>query len=251
MDAVVAAAEFEALPCRADKFLLKRTNLTKLDVADLFAAGKVEVMGPAGARRTPSPDALVYPREDQMFIEGHPVGAEQNGDSAHKVELRTYALWKPSRMETMQDESTPMGKLVNRLRAELLPDQPCASDSAAHDGGTPQAAGGCGGEKATGSASTADTESAVGERHKHLPPLTHVGRLDKNTTGLLLLTEDTDLATALCLPGLCHKTYIATVRAPLDSPPSAEVLRRLVEGVELSDGPAQALEAEVCVSVRA
>jgi 23S rRNA pseudouridine2605 synthase len=60
-----------------------------------------------------------------------------------------------------------------------------------------------------------------------------VGRLDRETTGALLLTNDGDLADRLMHPrhGV-PKTYAATVAA--DPPPA--VLRRLREGVELDDG---------------
>jgi pseudouridine synthase len=60
-----------------------------------------------------------------------------------------------------------------------------------------------------------------------------VGRLDRDTTGLLLLTNDGDLANRLAHPrhGV-DKTYVADV----DGDPTAEVIRRLAEGVELDDG---------------
>jgi 23S rRNA pseudouridine2605 synthase len=60
-----------------------------------------------------------------------------------------------------------------------------------------------------------------------------VGRLDRETTGALLLTNDGELADRLMHPrNGVHKTYVATVAA--DPPPA--VLRRLREGVELDDG---------------
>ena len=61
-----------------------------------------------------------------------------------------------------------------------------------------------------------------------------VGRLDRETTGALLLTNDGELADRLMHPrhGV-HKTYVATVAAE----PKPAVLRRLREGVELDDGP--------------
>jgi pseudouridine synthase len=66
-------------------------------------------------------------------------------------------------------------------------------------------------------------------RH-HLFP---VGRLDKDTTGLLLLTDDGDL-TYRCLHPSRHvpKTYRVTVAQA----PSEQVLRQLRQGVELEDG---------------
>lgn len=64
--------------------------------------------------------------------------------------------------------------------------------------------------------------------------LFHVGRLDADTEGLLLLTNDGDLAQHLMHPrhGVA-KTYIATVPGPIPR----ELGRRLKAGVELEDGP--------------
>jgi 23S rRNA pseudouridine2605 synthase len=61
-----------------------------------------------------------------------------------------------------------------------------------------------------------------------------VGRLDANSTGLLLLTNDGELANRLTHPRYeVAKTYRATLARPLPE----EDLRRLREGVELEDGP--------------
>jgi 23S rRNA pseudouridine2605 synthase len=61
-----------------------------------------------------------------------------------------------------------------------------------------------------------------------------VGRLDRETTGVLLLTNDGELADRLMHPrNGVRKTYVATVAA--DPPP--RVLGRLRSGVELDDGP--------------
>ena len=64
--------------------------------------------------------------------------------------------------------------------------------------------------------------------------LFHVGRLDTDTEGLLILTNDGDFAQRLAHPSYeVPKTYLAEV-AGLVGPP---VLRRLREGVRLEDGP--------------
>lgn len=61
-----------------------------------------------------------------------------------------------------------------------------------------------------------------------------VGRLDADTTGLLLLTNDGELANRLTHPSYeVEKAY----RARLRRPPSGADLRRLAAGVELEDGP--------------
>ncbi|HTF86847.1 MAG TPA: pseudouridine synthase [Planctomycetota bacterium] len=61
-----------------------------------------------------------------------------------------------------------------------------------------------------------------------------VGRLDRDTSGLLLLTNDTDWAEAVTSPERhVPKTYRAEVAPRLDE----EGIERLRRGVELEDGP--------------
>lgn len=70
-----------------------------------------------------------------------------------------------------------------------------------------------------------------------------VGRLDRDTTGLLLFTNDGDLAFRIIHPRfLLEKEYIAAG----EQAPTPEQAQRLVAGVELEDGPAQAIRAEAC-----
>ncbi|MGN6606232.1 MAG: pseudouridine synthase, partial [Jatrophihabitans sp.] len=65
--------------------------------------------------------------------------------------------------------------------------------------------------------------------------LFHVGRLDNDSEGLLLLTNDGELAHKLMHPSFgVSKTYLATVPGPV----AREVGRRLKAGVVLEDGPA-------------
>jgi 23S rRNA pseudouridine2605 synthase len=65
----------------------------------------------------------------------------------------------------------------------------------------------------------------------------HVGRLDTDSEGLLLLTNDGDLAHKLTHPSYgVPKTYLAEVSGPLPR----GVGRALRAGVELDDGPARA-----------
>lgn len=62
----------------------------------------------------------------------------------------------------------------------------------------------------------------------------NVGRLDQDTSGLLLLTNDGELAHVLAHPSFgVEKTYIAKVRGTV----TAQTLQRLKSGVELDDGP--------------
>jgi 23S rRNA pseudouridine2605 synthase len=68
-----------------------------------------------------------------------------------------------------------------------------------------------------------------------------VGRLDADSTGLLLLTNDGELANRLTHPRYgVSKTY----RVELRRPPSDADLRRLASGVELEDGPTAPAEVQ-------
>ena len=74
------------------------------------------------------------------------------------------------------------------------------------------------------------------------PRLFPVGRLDAGTTGLLLMTNDGELAHALMHP----RHHVPKVyRADVDGTPDATDLRRLREGIELDDGITAPAEARV------
>ncbi len=60
-----------------------------------------------------------------------------------------------------------------------------------------------------------------------------VGRLDRNTTGVLLLTNDGDLATKLTHPKYKKKKVY---QAKLDKPLSKTDLEQMVKGIKLEDG---------------
>ncbi|MBQ6069718.1 MAG: rRNA pseudouridine synthase [Bacteroidales bacterium] len=61
-----------------------------------------------------------------------------------------------------------------------------------------------------------------------------VGRLDRNTTGLLLFTNDGDLARRLTHPSCkVYKIY----QVELDKPVAYEDMKQMLEGIELEDGP--------------
>ena len=74
--------------------------------------------------------------------------------------------------------------------------------------------------------------------------LYHVGRLDYETEGLLLLTNDGELAHRLTHPSFeVDKTYVCRFDAP-GGPPRG-LVKTLRDGVELEDGPARADRARV------
>jgi len=72
--------------------------------------------------------------------------------------------------------------------------------------------------------------------------LFHVGRLDQDTEGLLLLTNDGDLAQRLAHPSHeVSKTYLAMVSGSV----SPVTMRALLSGVDLDDGPVRCDRATI------
>ena len=95
--------------------------------------------------------------------------------------------------------------------------------------------------KPRGVVSTMDDERGRAALADFLPQSTrrvyHVGRLDADSEGLLLLTNDGDLAHKLMHPSYgVHKTYLCHVQGPVPR----GLGRQLRDGVELEDGPASA-----------
>lgn len=77
----------------------------------------------------------------------------------------------------------------------------------------------------------------VGERVAAGQRLFHVGRLDAATEGLLLVTNDGELANRLMHPRYeVSKTYLATVLGEADR----RLVNQLKEGIDLEDGMARA-----------
>ena len=75
--------------------------------------------------------------------------------------------------------------------------------------------------------------------------LFHVGRLDTDTDGLILLTNDGDFAQRLAHPSYeVEKTYVAEVAGAVDK----GTVRTLLDGVVLEDGPVEVRRARVISS---
>jgi 23S rRNA pseudouridine2605 synthase len=72
--------------------------------------------------------------------------------------------------------------------------------------------------------------------------LFHVGRLDTDSEGLLILTNDGDFAQKLAHPSFqVPKTYIVEVNGAV----SPETLRRLRRGITLDDGPVRPTSVKI------
>jgi pseudouridine synthase len=73
--------------------------------------------------------------------------------------------------------------------------------------------------------------------HDFSERLFHVGRLDTDTEGLIVLTNDGDLAHRMTHPSFgVAKVYVAEVPGPI----AKDLGRRLKKGIDLEDGPAKA-----------
>jgi 23S rRNA pseudouridine2605 synthase len=79
------------------------------------------------------------------------------------------------------------------------------------------------------------------------PRVYPVGRLDADSEGLLILTNDGDLANHVMHPSNgVTKRYVARVTGT----PGDQAMAALRDGVELEDGPARAIEARVLSATR-
>ena len=91
-------------------------------------------------------------------------------------------------------------------------------------------------------ASDPHAEKTVVDLVKNCPARVYpVGRLDKNTTGVLMLTNDGEIAERLTHPSYDKKKIY---QVALDRPLSQEDFNRILEGVELTDGEIKADELE-------
>lgn len=69
-----------------------------------------------------------------------------------------------------------------------------------------------------------------------------VGRLDRDSEGLLLLTDSGTLQASIARPG---SGFTKTYQVLVEGVPEASAIAQLVSGVELRDGPARALAARM------
>jgi 23S rRNA pseudouridine2605 synthase len=77
--------------------------------------------------------------------------------------------------------------------------------------------------------------------------LFHVGRLDTDTSGLLLLTNDGNFAQRIAHPSYeVDKTYVAEVEGEL----SKDTLQTLLDGVTLDDGPVTVSRAKIIAKAK-
>ena len=171
---------------------------------ELIGEGRVEVDGQVVRRF----GARVDPDRQVIRVDGRRIPARHD--------LVYLALNKPAGvLSAMSDDRG------RRTIADLLP---AASRGPGASPGPGAGGQGAGGQGASGSAGSAER-------------LFHVGRLDYDTEGLILLTNDGELAHRLAHPRYgVLKTYLADVTGPVPS----GLGRRLATGIQLDDGVASA-----------
>ncbi len=200
------------MPCLLEKWLQSSVGLLKQQVADALASGAVTV-GDSGEICTVR-DMLIMP-DQQVLLGGRILPCPAD------VQRRTWAIHKPRMMETSMTRVDVPGDLLARMNRRS-----CLSTWLDELAAEPSAE----------STTLGDTQSGMNPLR-----LFPIGRLDKNTSGLLLVTNDGELSYALCSPGQSTKIYHAQTRKE----PRRELLDRLLDGVVLQDGPAKALSCQV------
>jgi 23S rRNA pseudouridine2605 synthase len=99
--------------------------------------------------------------------------------------------------------------------------------------------------KPVGTVSTADDPHGrpiVVDLVPREPRVYPAGRLDADSEGLMVLTNDGDLALRITHPRYgVHKTYVVLAAGML----RPATVRRLIDGVDLDDGPAAAVDARI------
>lgn len=140
-------------------------------------------------------DTLLYP-EDLLVVDGV---AMPSSPSELPVPARIWAFCKAAGVTTDASPGTPMRAAADEMAAARS--AVVGDDAEVHGAPQPQP----------------------------------IGQLDKNTTGLLLFTDDGRVANWICLPGTVPKTYEATFIAPAGRAPT-EAQRRAVlhDGVDVT-----------------
>ena len=202
------------MPCLLEKWLQSSVGLLKQQVADALASGAVTI-DESGEICT-ARDMLILP-DQRVLLGGRSLPRPAD------VQRRTWAIHKPRMMETAMSRVDVPADLLTRMNRRS-----CLSTWLDELAAEPSPA----------ATSTRQHVAQSGTNPLRLFP---IGRLDKNTSGLLLVTNDGELSYALCSPGSTTKVYHAQTRKE----PRRELIERLLDGVVLQDGPAKALSCQI------
>jgi 23S rRNA pseudouridine2605 synthase len=185
-----------------DRVLSKAGLGSRTEARTWIAAGRVAVNG----KTIETPDHWVDVARDRVTLDRRPITA------ARKIYV---LLYKPKGYLTTYKD--PEGR---KTVYDLLP------EFAAPSGAVPSSGSAAGSRIAQGSSAA----PKPGEARWIFP----AGRLDQDTSGLLIMTNDTDFGDFITSPeSKVAKTYLVKSSTLL----SEEQLDRLRKGVELADGP--------------
>lgn len=182
-----------SLPLRLDT-LLGRAGQSRQQVAVLLLEGRITVAAAAGSGGAAAPQAvasdpasLVFPT-DCVQLDGQVVLHQHQYAGVGRL----FAVTKPRGM-VVEHGRGALGPWLHSLEQEQAAAEPLPT--VGPDETTRQ------------SPPSAAVHEAPARR-----AVTFVGRLDKQTSGLLLATADGDLCSLVCESPHCEKTYVATVR---------------------------------------
>lgn len=190
----------------------------------------------SGRRHSAASSAEKDPLREGSLLEGIRLNRylAQRGVCSRRAADR---LIEEGRVEINQRVVRQLGTLVNTARDDVYVDGELVSES--------QAAKVLLFHKPVGVLSTCRRSREVGpiildylpSDHRYFP----VGRLDKDSAGLLIITDDGELANLLMHPRYgAHKVY----RVEIDPPLPRRQIALLTKGVVLDDGPARALSVK-------
>ena len=199
---------------RLQKLLARAGVASRRAAEEMIAAGRVRVNGTVvtemGTRANPA--------TDKIEVDGRPLKAPPLGNSPEQF---TYILLnKPTGILTTARDTHDRPTVLDIIYGRLAGDNQQKADTVAH---RPHAQREGAPRTKQPSARNRNTEPAI-------PRVFPVGRLDVDTTGLLLLTNDGDLTFRLTHPRFgVEKEYQALVRGR----PSPAAMQSLRKGIEI------------------